>query len=114
MDEQALETVDLGNLVRNVAASRPGSVPIDIEQPPPLVLADRRRLDRVVTNLLENAERHGGTVRIAVLRRNGCVRLEVDDVGPGVPTELRERVFKRFAVEVEPAPATAGMTTVPG
>jgi signal transduction histidine kinase len=97
-----------------VAASRPGSVPIDIEQPPPLVLADRRRLDRVVTNLLENAERHGGTVRIAVLRRNGCVRLEVDDVGPGVPTELRERVFKRFAVEVEPAPATAGMTTVPG
>ncbi|MGH3840199.1 MAG: sensor histidine kinase [Pseudonocardiaceae bacterium] len=98
VDEQALETVDLGNLVRNVAASRPGGVPIDIEQPPPLVLADRRRLDRVVVNLLENAERHGGgPVRVAVMRHSGRVRLEVDDAGPGVPAELCERVFERFA-----------------
>lgn len=98
IDKQALETVDLGNLVCNVAASRPGGVPIDIDQPPPLVLADRRRLDRVVVNLLDNAERHGGgPVRIAVLRHSGCVRLEVDDAGPGVPADLRERVFERFA-----------------
>jgi signal transduction histidine kinase len=98
VDEQALEPVDLGNLVRNVAASRPGGAQIDIEQPPPLVLADRRRLDRVVVNLLDNAERHGGgPVRIAVQRRSSCVRLEVDDAGPGVPADLRERVFERFA-----------------
>jgi two-component system sensor histidine kinase MtrB len=98
MDPQALETVELGTLVRSVAASRTGELPIEVEQPPPLVLADRRRLDRVVVNLLENAERHGGgSVRVAVLRRNGCVRLEVDDAGPGVPAHLRDRVFERFA-----------------
>lgn len=98
VDDQALEAVDLGELVRNVAASRPGDVPIDVEQPPPLVLADRRRLDRVVANLLDNAERHGGgPVRIGVSRPNGCVRLEIDDAGPGVPVQLRERVFERFA-----------------
>jgi two-component system sensor histidine kinase MtrB len=98
VDDQALEAIDFGELVRNVAASRPSDVPIDVEQPPPLVLADRRRLDRVVANLLDNAERHGGgPVRIAVSRRNGCVRLEVDDAGPGVPVQLRERVFERFA-----------------
>ncbi|HET9116550.1 MAG TPA: HAMP domain-containing sensor histidine kinase [Pseudonocardiaceae bacterium] len=98
VDKQALETVDLGTLVRSVAASRPGEVPIEAEQPPPLVLADRRRLDRVVANLLDNAERHGdGPVRVAVLRRQGCVRLEVDDAGPGVPAHLRARVFERFA-----------------
>lgn len=98
VDDQALEAVDLGELVRNIAASRPGDVPIDVEQPPPLVLADRRRLDRVVANLLDNAERHGdGPVRIAVSRRNDRVRLEVDDAGPGVPAQLRKRVFERFA-----------------
>ena len=98
VDEQALETVDVGQLVRNVAASRAGDVPIEGEQPPALVLADRRRLDRVVANLLENAQRHGGgLVRVAVLRRAGCVRLEVDDAGPGVPAHLRDRIFERFA-----------------
>ncbi|MCA1836316.1 MAG: ATP-binding protein, partial [Actinobacteria bacterium] len=98
VDEQALETVELGTLVRSVAASRPDDVPIKVDQPPPLVLADRRRLDRVVVNLLDNAERHGGgPVRVAVLRRDGCVRLEVDDAGPGVPAHLRDRVFERFA-----------------
>ena len=96
--DQALEAVDLGDLVHNVAATCPGEAPIEVEQPPPLVRADRRRLDRVVANLLENAERHGGgPVRIAISRRNGRVRLEVDDAGPGVPAQLRERVFERFA-----------------
>jgi len=98
LDDQALEAVDLGELVRNVAASRPGDVPLDVEQPPPLVLADRRRLDHVVANLLDNAEHHGGgPVHLTVSRRNDRVHLEVDDAGPGVPIQLRERVFERFA-----------------
>jgi len=98
LDDRTLEAVDLGDLVRNVAANRPDTAPAEVEQPPPLVLADRRRLDHVVANLLENAERHGGgAVRTAVCRRNASVRLEVDDAGPGVPVQLRERVFERFA-----------------
>jgi signal transduction histidine kinase len=61
-------------------------VPIEHDEPAPVVLADRRRLDHVFANLVDNAEHHaGGPVRIGVLRREGQVRLEVDDSGPGVP-----------------------------
>ena len=98
-DERSLEPVDLGELVRNVIATRPDSSPtVEVDPTAPLVLADRRRLDRVVNNLLDNAERHAdGVVRVAVLHQEGHVRLEVDDTGPGVPAELRERIFERFA-----------------
>ncbi|SEQ87174.1 Signal transduction histidine kinase [Lentzea xinjiangensis] len=99
-DERSLEPVDLAGLVRNVLATRSDAVSpeVQVDSSAPLVHADRRRLDRVVNNLLDNAERHaGGTVRVAVLRRDGQVRLEVDERGPGVPAELRERIFERFA-----------------
>jgi two-component system, OmpR family, sensor histidine kinase MtrB len=98
-NEPAGEIVDLGDLVRNVLAAR-SRVPasIDVEEPPPLIKGDRRRLDRIVANLLDNADRYaGGAVRVAVLRVPAGARLEVDDAGPGVPDETRERVFERFA-----------------
>ncbi|WP_309112665.1 HAMP domain-containing sensor histidine kinase [Saccharothrix sp.] len=98
VDDTALETIDLVSLVHNVLAARPGHpVPVEADHPAPRVLGDRRRLDRVVTNLLDNAERHaGGVVRVAVRRRDGHARLEVDDTGPGVPADMRDRIFERF------------------
>jgi two-component system, OmpR family, sensor kinase len=57
-------------------------------------------LHRLVLNLLENALLHTppGTPVVASVRRiDGAVRLEVADRGPGVPPELRERIFERFA-----------------
>ncbi len=51
----------------------------------------------VLDNLLANARRYARSrVRISVLPSAGTVRLVVDDDGPGVPTEDRERVFDRF------------------
>jgi signal transduction histidine kinase len=94
------ELVDLAALVRNVVEDRlDGQRPaLELEEAAALVRGDRRRLDRVVTNLLENATRYGGgAVRVGVRHDDGCVRLEVDDAGPGVPAELRERIFERFA-----------------
>lgn len=93
------EIVDLGELVRNVLDARPTPPPtIEVDKPPLLVQGDRRRLDRIVANLLDNADKYaGGPVRVAVRRRDGSARLEVDDRGPGVAEELRERVFERFA-----------------
>jgi signal transduction histidine kinase len=38
----------------------------------------------------------GSIVRVRAVRRNGFVRFEVLDHGPGVPRDLRERVFERF------------------
>ncbi len=52
----------------------------------------------VLDNLLENACRHGGAhVRVAVEQVNGGGRLVVDDDGPGIPDDERERVFERFS-----------------
>ncbi|MEU4806280.1 HAMP domain-containing sensor histidine kinase [Actinosynnema sp. NPDC023587] len=97
-EDLALEPIDVAALVRNVVAARPHRpFELDADLSEVHVLGERRRLDRVVVNLLDNAERHaGGAVRVAVLHRAGVVRLEVDDAGPGVPEELRERIFDRF------------------
>lgn len=101
--EAPAEAVDLADLVGNVAGVRPGRPPaVEVVDPPPVVRGDRRRLDRVVANLLDNADAYGGgPVRVGVLRRDGCARLEVDDAGPGVPEHLRGQVFERFARGVQ-------------
>jgi two-component system, OmpR family, sensor histidine kinase MtrB len=97
-DDRALETLDVAELVRNVLAGRPGGPPPLETDGPALVVGDRRRLDRVVANLLDNADRYaGGAVRVAVRRDGRRVRLEVDDEGSGIPEQLRQRVFERFA-----------------
>jgi two-component system heavy metal sensor histidine kinase CusS len=61
--------------------------------------ADRALLDRVLLNLLENALRHGsagGRVELSAEPGEGGVRIAVEDAGPGVAPEDRERVFERF------------------
>ena len=91
------EPLDLGELAANVVARTRPDLPVAVAGPAP-VLGDRRRLEQVVSNLVDNAERHGrGLVRVAVTGAGGRVRLEVDDAGPGVPAVDRERVFERFA-----------------
>jgi signal transduction histidine kinase len=58
---------------------------------------DRRQLQRVVMNLGDNAARHASAViRLGVKEVGTSVVLEVDDDGPGVPAEMRSRVFERF------------------
>ncbi len=62
-----------------------------------VLMADKRRLGRVVSNLLDNAAKYGGgEVRVSVARRDGLVRLGVEDNGPGVAAEERLRIFDRF------------------
>ncbi|MGB8331265.1 MAG: ATP-binding protein [Polyangiales bacterium] len=61
--------------------------------------ADFARLQRVLDNLIENAFVHtsdGGRVSLGFERDDGSVRIYVDDTGPGVPPDLRERVFTKF------------------
>ncbi len=56
-------------------------------------------LHRLVLNLMENALRHtdpGTAVEASVERQNGHVVLAVEDDGPGIAPELREKVFERF------------------
>src|ERR687890_431552 len=59
----------------------------------------RDELHRLTLNLLENALRHtdpGTAVEATVERRNGEIVLSVEDDGPGIPVELRDKVFERF------------------
>ena len=63
------------------------------------VWADKRRFERVIANLLENADRYaGGVTRVTIdANRVGLVRITVEDQGPGISEEDRRRVFDRFA-----------------
>ena len=66
------------------------------------VRGDESGLRSALDNLLENAARHGArTVRVGI----GAGSFSVDDDGPGIPPEQRERVFERFARGANPAPA---------
>jgi two-component system, OmpR family, sensor kinase len=59
----------------------------------------RDELHRLVLNLMENAVKHtpdGTHIRASVARDDRVVRLTVADDGPGIPAELRDRVFERF------------------
>lgn len=61
--------------------------------------ADSSRLGRVLDNLIENALLHagdGGRVAVGFEADDGSVRVFVDDTGPGIPPEWRERVFSKF------------------
>lgn len=72
-----------------------------------LVLADEGRLERILVNLIENADIHGGGVsRVTVQRVDGFVRIGIEDDGPGVPEGERERVFERFARGSKAKPAS--------
>ena len=59
----------------------------------------RELLMRVATNLVENAVKYGaadGTVLVSLVVRPDATELVVEDDGPGLPAEERERVFERF------------------
>ncbi len=66
----------------------------------PTLVADEEKMGRVLRNLLDNAINftpRGGAIRLlASSRRGEEVLLQVEDSGPGIPLEDREKVFERF------------------
>jgi two-component system, OmpR family, sensor kinase len=65
---------------------------------PVIVEGDPAALRTLMDNLVDNAVRYSpsGSVMLRVRRENGAAVLEVEDSGPGIPVEERERVFARF------------------
>jgi two-component system, OmpR family, sensor histidine kinase MtrB len=99
-DPSTAELVRIGDLVRRAADTAAGR-PVTRLAPEAAgltVLADKRRLERVVTNLVTNADGHGGgCLGVAVTVDRDHLRVVVDDAGPGIPVDKRDRVFERFA-----------------
>lgn len=100
-DSVDAETTQFGELVlHSVARSRARNVAVRIapEVDAQRVVVERRRVERIIVNLLDNAEEHGGgRIRLSVSRGAGTLRIVVEDDGPGIRPEDRERIFERFA-----------------
>ena len=100
-----LEDVLLTQFVTNVVRSHGYHVPVvldpettvDDEFGDVLTGLDKRRVARVIANLLTNADKYGdGPVEVHVEGDESHVRIAVDDAGEGVPDDDRERIFERF------------------
>ena len=85
-------------LSRIARETLPQGTSLELEVPDDLaVIADPLVLDRVVSNLLVNAIRHGRPpVLLAAEQRDRHIRISVADNGDGVPPDVRPRLFERF------------------
>jgi signal transduction histidine kinase len=69
------------------------------EVPSGTLIADSDGITQVIRNLVRNAIEHtseGGSIRISATGTGRWLRLSVEDDGPGIPPEQRERIFARF------------------
>ncbi|HKA15776.1 MAG TPA: ATP-binding protein [Myxococcota bacterium] len=81
----------------------------------PKITGDATKLGWALSNLIGNALRYtprGGTIRIALGTAGDAVRLSVQDSGPGIPPEQRDRIFERFAQGEDPGAAGLGLSIV--
>ena len=91
------DTIDLCALVRSVLVA--ADLPVTLlTGDPALVRSDGRRVERVLVNLVENAQRHGGGVRaVEIERQDDAVLVHVDDSGPGIEEGELDQLFEPFA-----------------
>ncbi|NPT56893.1 HAMP domain-containing sensor histidine kinase [Paraburkholderia elongata] len=103
--QPALEPFSLVDLVQDVfqkfelpAEARHIQLRADFPHRLPAVHADLAMIERVLTNLLDNAIRHtpaGGSIDVDLAHKDGKVSVTVSDTGPGIPAEQREGLFER-------------------
>ena len=87
---------------RSVFLNGGGRSNIQVELPAdlPFVVADRRRIVQVISNLLSNADRHSpasSAILISATREPLHVAVSVSDTGDGIPAERLSKIFQKFA-----------------
>ncbi|AUG82035.1 hypothetical protein CFP65_7455 [Kitasatospora sp. MMS16-BH015] len=103
-DDRRLATqqrsVDLGGLLEEIRSSTHPAHPVRIDldiAPDTAVVGDPGHLERLFRNIVDNSVRHARTrVVVTAAATTDAVTIDVDDDGPGIPAEDRERVFNRF------------------
>ena len=104
--ELDLKPIDPGAVVKDALAIvsmdptfKLHRVSSDIRTRLPSVLGDHQKLTQVIVNLLRNAlhaTKPGERVLVSVEPRDGGIAFAVEDDGPGVPPEIRDRLFEPF------------------
>jgi signal transduction histidine kinase len=103
---------DAATLLRPAFLAREQELALELPERPVAVLGDASALERVLLNLLSNANRfspRGSAVTARVRDVGGRARAEVHDAGPGVEADDRERIFEPFYRVQRP-----GAAVVPG
>jgi signal transduction histidine kinase len=75
-----------------------------------LVYGNRQLLAQIISNLLDNALKYvppGGEIRLGANLQDNHIKVLVEDGGPGIPPEMRDKVFERFA-RLDPSRTMAG------
>ncbi|PLS21755.1 hypothetical protein C0U40_09710 [Amylibacter cionae] len=95
-----VETVDLRFLVRSIVEmDAPPHLPVIIEGSDK-IRVDKAKLTIVLRNLISNAVKHGASkdpsLKIRLVQKNHTVEISVEDNGPGIAEEHREKIFTLF------------------
>jgi signal transduction histidine kinase len=112
LDSSRLESGSLGMTVEPVrpaglardAASRSRSLhpdmplTLDVDEDLPIMMLDATRISQVLDNLLNNADKyaHGAPVTLRAQQLDQTLQIEVEDRGPGIPSEHLPHLFERF------------------
>ena len=98
-----VEPVRLPGLVRDAASRNQSLHPemplrLEVDETLPVMMLDATRISQVLDNLLNNADKyaHGAPVLVRATQADGQLRMEVEDQGPGIPSEHLPRLFERF------------------
>lgn len=92
----------LQGVARNALLAHSRGIRMQVKLPNalPAVSADKEKLERVVTNLVDNAIKYTpdqGQITLAAELEENEVKVSVADTGPGIPENQRQRIFERFA-----------------
>ena len=111
------EQADLAELVSGVVAGRPLGRRIEVEAHSVYASVDTAKFERIVENLIANAERHtpeDSPIEVSIGANGTGALLRVDDHGPGVPDAEKEAIFQAFTrgTEVEATGVGVGLALV--
>jgi signal transduction histidine kinase len=102
--EWQIDAVDLRQVIEDSVSAtaqlfgeRHAELDVRLPDAAPAVTADRDRVKQVMLNLLSNAAKFcDGRVTVELSQRNGLVRVDVSDNGPGIPPGDQEVIFEKF------------------